>query len=242
MAAVPPSPSTFAPVIVALDFDDRAAALAVVDALGDEATGYKVGLQLFTAAGPDVVRELVARGKRVFLDLKLHEIPNSVAGGVRSAGGLGASLVTVHASGGRAVLEAAVAAAAPFPDLRVLALTVITSLSDADLPELGLAPSVRDQVARLAELAARAGCDGVVASAEEAELVAGLLPPGALVVTPGIRLAGASADDQARVATPDAAARAGATHVVLGRAITRAASPRDAFVAARAAFESGARG
>ena len=141
-----PAPDRLAPVIVALDFAGSAEALALVDALGDACTSYKVGLQLLTEAGPDVVRALVARGKAVFLDLKLHEIPHSVAGAVRAAGKLGAGMVTVHASAGSAVLRAAVAAAAEHPRLQVLALTVITSLTDRDLPEIGLAPSVQQQV------------------------------------------------------------------------------------------------
>jgi orotidine-5'-phosphate decarboxylase len=156
------------PVIVALDFQTQQEAMELVQLLGPEATFYKVGLQLLTEAGPEVVRDLVAQGKQVFLDLKLHEIPNSVAGAVKAAGRQGVSMVTVHASGGSAVLRAAVAAAAPFAQLKILALTVITSLSDADLPEIGLAPSVQQQVERLAALAAASGCHGVVASANEA--------------------------------------------------------------------------
>ncbi len=130
-------------VSVALDYPTRAEAMRLVADLGPDATFYKVGLQLLTEEGPDVVRELVANGKRVLLDLKLHEIPNSVAGAVHAAGKRGVSMVTVHASGGGAVLRAAVAAAEPFPELSVLALTVITSLTDQDLPEVGLLPSVR---------------------------------------------------------------------------------------------------
>lgn len=226
-------PVVFAPVIVALDFSSRSGALALVDTLGPACSSYKVGLQLLTEEGPDVVRELVARGKSVFLDLKLHEIPNSVAGAVR-AGRLGVGWVTVHASAGSAVLRAAVAAAAEYPNLGVLALTVITSLGDTELPEIGLAPSVRQQVERLALLAARCGCHGIVASAHEAAYLAALLPPGTWIVTPGIQLAGAGANDQARVATPEFARRAGATHVVIGRSITQAACPQEAFVAASA--------
>lgn len=228
------------PVIVALDFETHAEALALVDALGADADFYKVGLQLLTEAGPEVVRELVRRGKQVFLDLKLHEIPNSVAGGVAAAGKLGATMVTVHASGGSAVLKAAVKAAAPFPNLKVLALTVITSLSDSDLPEIGLAPSVQQQVLRLAQLAAAAGCHGVIASAQEAEYLKGELPAGMLIVTPGIQLADAMTTDQSRVATPAFAAAAGASHVVIGRAVAKAANPRQAFALAVSQFEAAA--
>ncbi len=222
------------PVIVALDFPTKAQALALVQELGEEATSYKVGLQLLTEEGPQIVRELVAQGKYVFLDLKLHEIPNSVAGAVRAAGKLGASMVTVHASGGSAVLRAAVAAAAAFPELKVLALTVITSLQDEDLPEVGLAPSVRQQVERLADLAARCGCHGVVASAHEAAYLRARLAQGTCIVTPGIQLAGASSADQARVATPAFARESGATHIVVGRSITQSDNPRAALQAALA--------
>ena len=219
-------------VAVALDFDSADAALALVERLGDAASFYKVGLQLLTSAGPAPVRQLVAAGKRVYLDLKLHEIPHSVAGGVAAAGRLGASMVTVHASGGTAVLRAAAEAARPFPGLRVLALTVITSMSDADLHEIGVPGRVAEQVARLARLAARAGCHGVVASPQEAALLRSILPADALVVTPGVQLPGDGATDQARVATPRDAILAGATHVVIGRSVARAADPAAAFGAA----------
>lgn len=218
-----------APVIVALDFPSRAEAMGIVRSLGDECSFYKVGLQLLTEEGPAIVRELVGQGKRVFLDLKLHEIPSSVANAVTAAGKLGVSMVTVHASSGSAVLRAAAAAAAPFPELKVLALTVITSLTDDDLPEIGLAPSVRRQVERLALLALSAGCHGVVASAKEAAYLSSQLPPGTLIVTPGIQLAGTGAGDQARTATPELARKLGATHIVIGRSITRAADPKAAF-------------
>jgi orotidine-5'-phosphate decarboxylase len=225
-----------APVIVALDYESEAEALALVSRLGPSAGFYKVGLQLLVEAGPLAVRELVRMGKHVFLDLKLHEIPNSVASGVTAAGRLGTSFVTVHASAGSMALKAAVAAAKPFPELRVLALTVITSLTDEQLPEVGLAPSVRTQVERLARLAAACGCHGVVASANEAAFLRGLLPSGSLIVTPGIQLPGTAANDQARIATPELAARAGASHIVVGRAITAAQDPVAAFAAAAEAF------
>jgi orotidine-5'-phosphate decarboxylase len=229
------------PVIVALDFESKSEALACVAALGQRADFYKVGLQLLTEAGPEVVRELVAQGKQVFLDLKVHEIPNSVTGAVSAAGRLGASMITVHASGGSAVLRAAVAAAAPFPDLKVLAITVITSLADDDLPELGLAPSVERQVLRLARLAADAGCHGVVASAQEAALIKTGLPVGMLIVTPGIQLPDTKANDQTRVATPQIAAAAGASHIVVGRAITKATHPSEAFSVAESSFKANVR-
>lgn len=232
-----------APVIVALDFETAAEALALVRHLGPDADHYKVGLQLLTAAGPEVVRTLLHLGKQVFLDLKLHEIPSAVAGAVAAAGRLGVMTVTVHASAGSAVLRAAVEAARPFPQLKVLALTVITSLADKDLPEIGLAPSVQEQVIRLAALAARSGCHGVVASAQEAAYLSKTLPADSLVVCPGVQLndpapSPARLTDQARTATPQTAARAGATHVIIGRAITAATDPAAAFRTALSAYRA----
>jgi orotidine-5'-phosphate decarboxylase len=226
-------------IIVALDVESREDALHLVQALGPEAQVYKIGLQMLTALGPSLVRELVAQGKQVFLDLKLHEIPSTVAAGIHAAAKLGATMVTVHASAGSAVLRAAVEAAKPFPGLKVLALTVITSLSDEDMPEIGLAPSVQDQVMRLAGLAVRAGCHGIVASAQEASYLRQALPAQMLVVTPGIQLHDSAPTEQARVATPDKAAQWGATHVVIGRGIVRASDPALAFSQAAAAFKAG---
>lgn len=225
------------PVIVALDFETRLDAMDLVRQLGAESRFYKVGLQLLAEEGPIIVRELVAMGKEVFLDLKLHEIPNSIIGAVSAAGKLGASMVTVHASGGSAGLKAAVAAAEPFPSLKVLALTVITSLSDSDLPEVGLPPSVEQQVDLLSQLAANCGCHGVVASAQEAARLSRRLPAGMLIVTPGIQLRGVAGNDQVRVATPARARENGATHVVIGRPITRASNPREAFAQAWAGIQ-----
>lgn len=216
-------------VIVALDFETRREAFDLVERLGSQAVAYKVGLQMLTEEGPEVVRALVSMGKDVFLDLKVHEIPNSVAGAVAAAGKLGANMVTVHASGGSAVLRSAVQAAKPYPQLRVIALTVITSLSDRDLPEIGLAPSVIQQVKLLGQLAAVQGCHGVVASVHEASHLRGILPTEMLVVTPGIHLTDTPMNDQSRVATPSLAATSGASHIVVGRAITRAADPLAAF-------------
>jgi orotidine-5'-phosphate decarboxylase len=216
-------------VIVALDFETRREAFALVEKLGSEAVAYKVGLQMLTEEGPDLVRALVSMGKDVFLDLKVHEIPNSVAGAVAAAGKLDASMVTVHGSGGWAVLRSAVQAAKPYPQLRVIALTVIASLSDRDLPEIGLAPSVAQQVKLRGHLAAVQGCHGVVASVHEAGLLRGIIPPEMPVVTPGIRLTDTPMNDQSRVATPSLAATSGASHIVVGRAITRATDSLAAF-------------
>ena len=213
-------------VIIALDVATAHEARALVLALGDDCTFYKIGLQLFTSEGPVFVRELVAAGKKVFLDLKLHEIPNSVAGAVQSAGALGVSMVTVHASAGSAALRAAVDAARGFPNLQIIAITVVTSLGDADLQEIGIAASAQDQVMRLAVLAEKAGCHGVVASPQEAAVLRAILQTRTAIVTPGIRLEGDALNDQARVATPGSAARAGASHLVVGRPVSQAASPR----------------
>jgi orotidine-5'-phosphate decarboxylase len=218
-------------IIVSLDFDDAASAADLVTRLGSATKFYKVGLQLLTAAGPSVVRELVDRGNKVFLDLKLLEIPSSVAAAVTAAGQIGASMVTVHASGGSAVLRSAVEAASRFPQLKVLALTVITSVNEEDLREVGVPSSVSEQVLRLGRLAAAAGCHGVVASPLEARLLRETLSPGTLIVTPGIQLAGDSKSDHARAATARQAIDAGATHVVVGRPISRASNPAETFAA-----------
>jgi orotidine-5'-phosphate decarboxylase len=218
-------------VIVALDFENAAQAAELVELLGASTSFYKVGLQLLTAEGPSVVRKLVAAGKDVFLDLKLLEIPNSVAGAVAAAGQLGVSMVTVHASGGSAVLRAAVEAARPYTQLKVLALTVITSMRDQDLREVGVSATVQEQVVRLAQIAMQAGCHGVVASPQEAQLLRAALPPEAFIVTPGTQLLGEARNDQARTATPAEAIRAGSTHLVIGRSIARSANPVATFTA-----------
>jgi orotidine-5'-phosphate decarboxylase len=230
-------PAAFAPAVserifVALDFDDAAQAVRLVQQLGEHALAYKVGLQLLTAQGPGLVRELVAADKQVFLDLKLFEIPSSVAAAVAAAGRLGVSCVTVHASAGSAVLKAAVLAARPFAQLRVLALTVITSMDEAALAEVGVAGGMQDQVTRLAGLALAAGCHGVVASPQEARLLPALLPVGMLIVTPGVQLQADAASDHVRQSSPLQAMQAGATHVVMGRAIAGAHDPLAAFKAA----------
>jgi orotidine-5'-phosphate decarboxylase len=215
-------------LIVALDFPTAAEARRTVAALGETVSTYKVGKQLFVAEGPQLVRELVGAGHRVFLDLKFHDIPNTVAGAVRSAAALGVSMLTVHASGGSAMLRAAVKAAAEakHPPM-VLAVTVLTSLSDQDLQETGISGRVADQVLRLADLARDAGCGGIVASAHEARQIRQALGAGFAIVTPGVRPSGSAKADQARVVTPHEAVAAGATHIVVGRPITEAADPAE---------------
>jgi orotidine-5'-phosphate decarboxylase len=242
-------------LIVALDLPTAAEARRIVQALGDSVSTYKVGKELFTREGPQLVRELVGGGRRVFLDLKFHDIPNTVAGAVRAAAGLGAHMLTVHACGGAAMLRAAVGAAAesPSPPL-VLAVTVLTSLGDSDLAAVGVGGSARQQVLRLAALARECGCGGVVASPQEAAELRRGLGAGFVIVTPGVRSAepaaggraaggmlepaaggraagGIKNDDQARVATPAAALAAGADYLVVGRPITQAADPAAAALA-----------
>ena len=194
--------------------------------LGAAVSTYKVGTQLFTAEGPGIVRELVDSGKKVFLDLKFHDIPNTVAGSVRSAGALGVSMLTVHAAGGSAMLRAATETArrASKPPI-VLAVTVLTSLSDADLQETGAAGRTRDHALVLATLAQNCGCDGIVASPHEVRMIRQDLGAGFVIVTPGIRPAGAAHGDQSRVNTPAEAIAAGADYLVVGRPITEADNP-----------------
>jgi len=212
-------------LIVALDVSTAAAARRIVETVGDCCTTYKVGMQLFTAEGPQVVRDLLASGRKVFLDLKYHDIPNTVAAAVSEAAKLRVSMLTVHASGGGNVLRAAVKAASTHRDLKVLAVTVLTSLEDSDLEKLGIRGRVVDQVTRLAALALSDGCHGVVTSAKEARELRSELGNGFLIVTPGVRPAGAGYGDQVRVVTPAEAIAAGASHIVVGRAITGADDP-----------------
>jgi orotidine-5'-phosphate decarboxylase len=210
-------------LIVALDTANAQAAREIVSRIGDAAGIYKVGLQLFTAEGPGLVRELVGSGHKIFLDLKLHDIPNTVSHAVKSALGLGAHMLTVHAGAGTDVLRAAVDAAGP--SLKILAVTVLTSLNDDDIHETGIPVSVSDQVLQLASLAQETGCAGVVTSPRETSQVRSVLGQRVLIVNPGVRPAGASKDDQERTATPEEAIRAGASHIVVGRPITNSKDP-----------------
>ena len=217
-------------LIVALDVPEAADARALVERLAGHVGMFKVGSQVFTTAGPDLVREVVGRGEKVFLDLKYHDIPNTVAGAVSSAGRLGVSLLTVHALGGKEMLEAAVGAL-PAMGIRLLAITILTSHDEATLRAIGMGGSLADAVRRLALLAREAGADGVVASPQEVALVREACGPDFLIVTPGIRPAGASRGDQSRTATPAAAIAAGADYVVVGRPILEAADPAAAAAA-----------
>ncbi len=230
-------------LIVALDVPTAAQAQKLVAAVGEAASFYKVGKQLFTAEGPQVVRDLVASGRKVFLDLKYHDIPNTVAEAVRAASRLGVSMLNVHASGGSKMLRAAAEAASQSESKpAVLAVTVLTSLSDADLQEIGVSGRAIDQVLRLAQLARANGCLGVVASAREAKEIRREIGEGFLIVTPGVRPAGASLNDQARHVTPAEAIAAGATHIVVGRPIIAAADPAKAARAVVDEMESAAVG
>jgi orotidine-5'-phosphate decarboxylase len=216
-------------LIVALDVPGATQARQIVQAIGDAATNYKIGKQLFTAEGPQIVRDLLASGRKVFLDLKYHDIPNTVAGAVRSAAELGVSMLTVHASGGSKMLKAAVEAASQSSSKpMVLAVTVLTSLSDSDLEQVGVAGNALTQVLRLGALARAAGCGGLVASAHEARELRKALGEGFAIVTPGVRPSGAAAGDQARVVTPKNAIAAGATYLVVGRPILEAPDPAKA--------------
>ena len=213
-------------LIVALDLSTAAAARKIVAAVADSALAYKVGMQLYTAEGPSIVRELVGSGRRVFLDLKYHDIPNTVGAAVREAAQLGVSMLTVHASGGGKMLRAAVEAAhAIKPDVLVLGVTVLTSLDDVDLGKIGLREGVLDQVLRLAALALSNGCKGVVAAALEAAALRKEFGRDFIIVTPGVRSAGSGPNDQARIVTPAEAIAAGASYIVVGRPITEAADP-----------------
>jgi len=213
-------------VIVALDFADAAAALALVARLDPALCRLKVGKELFTAAGPDLVRVLVARGYEVFLDLKFHDIPHTVAAACRAAAGLGVWMLNVHASGGRRMLTAAREALADLSQRPLLiAVTVLTSMSAEDLGEVGITAAPADQVLRLARLTQDCELDGVVCSAQEAALLRAELGADFRRVTPGIRPAGAETGDQRRVMTPAEALRAGSTDLVIGRPITAAADP-----------------
>ncbi|MGD0214990.1 MAG: orotidine-5'-phosphate decarboxylase [Terriglobales bacterium] len=213
-------------LIVALDVSTAAAARKIVAAVGDSAHAYKVGMQLYTAEGPSIIRELVGSGRRVFLDLKYHDIPNTCGAAVREASQLGVSMLTVHAAGGGKMLRAAVEAAqAAKPDLLVLAVTVLTSLDDVELGKVGVRGAVLEQVLRLAALALSNGCGGVVASAQEAGALREQFGLDFAIVTPGVRLAGSGPHDQARVVTPAEAIAAGASHIVVGRPITEAVDP-----------------
>jgi orotidine-5'-phosphate decarboxylase len=212
-------------LIVALDFPSAAIALDHVDRLEGQALWFKVGLQLYLAAGGSIVETLRNRGHKVFLDLKLHDIPNTVAGAIYSVAPLGASLLTVHAAGGCAMLNAAAEATAKANGPELLAVTVLTSFDAAQLACTGVSDALPAQVLRLARMAEAAGIHGMVCSPEEVSNLRAELASNSLLVIPGIRPASAEHGDQRRVATPASAIRAGASKLVVGRPITQAVNP-----------------
>lgn len=220
--------------IVALDFPTAAPALDLVERLGELCSYYKVGSELFTAAGPELIAKLREAGSRVFLDLKFHDIPNTVAGAVRSAAAAGASMLTVHAGGGEPMLRAAEEAASNGgnPQCMILGVTVLTSLGERELQSVwGRTETLdmEDEVLRLADLCRSAGLYGVVCSGKEAAALRARYGDSLATLVPGIRFAGAEVQDQARVVTPADAARAGARYIVLGRAVTGATDPEAAM-------------
>ena len=216
-------PSPKDSLIVALDVPTAVDAQEIVYELGDSVSFYKVGLQLFAAEGPKIVSELVNSGRKVFLDLKLHDIPNTVGQAIKSICELGVTMITVHAAGGNRMMKEAVQAAkAAAVEPIILGVTVLTSFGQSDLEESGVHIDLSRQVRHLADLARSAGCGGVVTSPREAGSLRPTLGPDLAIVTPGIRPAGSEVGDQSRIATPAAAIRAGASHLVVGRPIVGA--------------------
>jgi len=228
-------------LIVALDVPSAREAAEAVVRIGDAVSFYKVGLELFLADGPETLRMLRAEGKRVFLDLKLHDIPRTVERAVGSCLRWEPDLLTIHAQGSVAMVEAAARAVREAgAATKILAVTVLTSLDRSDLDLLGVARPVEEQVLALGRLAVGAGAHGLVCSPREAGALRAALGPGALLVTPGVRPAGGAVGDQKRVATPADAIRAGATHLVVGRPVLGAPDPRAAALAIRAEMDGAA--
>ena len=226
-----------AELIVALDVNNRQEAVEKVRAIGDSVSFYKIGLELFTAEGPDVVKAVKDLGKRIFLDLKFHDIPRTVERAVKSGAKLGVDLMTIHSVGGKAMIRAAADAAAEFGESgpKILAVTVLTSLDQTDLQDVGIVGRTpAEQVAAMAKFATENGAHGLVCSPKEVGALSKALKAGTLFVTPGVRPAGSAVGDQKRVATPADAVRDGATHLVVGRPILAAPDPVAAAKAIRA--------
>ena len=222
-----PTISTRDRVIVALDFPNQSQALGLVSSLSGVASIYKIGLQLYTAAGPEIVHEVAKTGADIFLDLKLHDIPNTVGKAVAAAGELGVHMLTVHLSGGSAMLEAAVAAKPR--NLLLLGVTVLTSSTAETLHETGVGSDVDEQVMRLGELGKNSKIDGLITSPHEVAKLRQKLGDDITLVTPGVRPAWAEANDQKRFTTPKEALKNGADYLVIGRPITAAKNPREAM-------------
>jgi orotidine-5'-phosphate decarboxylase len=219
-------------ILLVLDVSSREEAMRLVRPLYEHVGMFKVGMQLFTAEGPSLVREIVDLGGKVFLDLKFHDIPNTVSHGVLEAAKLGVSLMTIHAAGGRAMMETVAKELQDKYGNRkpmVVAVTVLTSMNDAGLAEVGIARPMPQQVVAMAKLAEECGIAGVVCSPQEIQLVRRAAGPDFKIVTPGIRMPGQSANDQQRLATPREALTAGADYIVVGRAVTAAPDPRSAL-------------
>jgi orotidine-5'-phosphate decarboxylase len=213
---------------VALDFANEHEAMKLVDRLGGTCQWFKVGMELYYAAGNSIVQQLRDRGFNVFLDLKLHDIPNTVAGAVRSVAQAGASLLTIHAGGGAAMMSAAAEAASSPGSPRLLAVTILTSMDSKELTGVGITASPAEQVLRLTRLAQASGIDGIVCSPEEVATLRKETGPNTLLVIPGIRPIGSAIEDQRRIATPAEAIAHGASMLVVGRPITRAYDPAEA--------------
>ena len=213
-------------IIVALDVPTKKNALALVDQLRERISFFKVGLQLYTAEGPEIVRAICATGTKVFLDLKLHDIPNTVARAIESASNLGVQMLTIHLSGGSEMIRAATSIRSK--DLLLLGVTALTSLNDQVLSELGISDRIDNHVLRLAKLGVESGISGVVASAHEIKMLRADFGRKIKIVVPGIRPSWSQADDQKRTMTPREAIEAGADYLVIGRPITAQANPRQA--------------
>lgn len=213
-------------IIVALDVATKKEALALVDQLREKISVFKIGLQLYTSEGPEFVRSVRSTGAEIFLDLKLHDIPNTVARAVESVSNLGVQMLTIHLSGGSEMIRAAVQARAN--DLLLLGVTVLTSVDDETLGELGISEKIDNHVLRLAKLGVENGIDGIVASAREIQVLRTQFGQKIKIVVPGIRPSGSEAHDQKRVTTPSEALGAGADYLVIGRPITAHENPREA--------------
>ncbi|MGB0895463.1 MAG: orotidine-5'-phosphate decarboxylase [Parashewanella sp.] len=214
-------------ILVALDYDNKQAAFDLVDQLDPAMCRLKIGKEMFTLFGPEFVKEVQAKGFDVFLDLKFHDIPNTVAKAVTAAAELGVWMVNVHASGGMEMMKAAKEALVPYGDKApvLIAVTVLTSMKDSELPQIGVVKTAAEQVKHLATLAKESGLDGVVCSAQEAAELKQLLGDDFMLVTPGIRPIGSAAGDQQRIMTPEMAIEAGSDYLVIGRPITKSAQP-----------------